>query len=272
MADAFRLDRRSFLALAPAAFVQAPARSGTDGGTDTADPAFPLQHRDLVREVVGAAHGDIGRVKALVVDHPTLARASWDWGFGDHEAAIDAASHVGNRPIAEFLIANGARPTIFTAAMLGQLSVVRGMIEALPGVQRTRGPHGITMVAHARAGGPAAADVVSYLERLGDANPTYADAPVPPGDDALIQGEYVFGNGAGERLVVARNSRGELTLARPGVMSSRRLFHQGGLVFNPPGAEAVKLTFDVTNSRSVTLRLQDGPESVTARRSAPPGV
>ena len=38
--------------------------------------------------------------------HPALARASWDWGYGDWETPIDAASHVGNRAIAEFLIAN----------------------------------------------------------------------------------------------------------------------------------------------------------------------
>jgi hypothetical protein len=50
-------------------------------------------------------------------------------------------------------LAHGARPSIFSAAMLGQLAVVRAFTEAAPGVQGTPGPHGITLLAHARAGG-----------------------------------------------------------------------------------------------------------------------
>ncbi len=34
------------------------------------------------------------------------------------------------------LIANGAQPTIFSAAMLGQTDVVRAFVAAQPGVQR----------------------------------------------------------------------------------------------------------------------------------------
>ena len=37
---------------------------------------------------------------------------------------IDAAAHVGNKPIADFLLTHGARPTIFSAAMMGQLDAV----------------------------------------------------------------------------------------------------------------------------------------------------
>src|SRR5439155_26928611 len=121
---------------------------------------FPQQDPEVVKEMVKVAHGNLARVKELVSARPALARASWDWGYGDWEAAIDAASHVGNRPIAEYLIANGARPTIYTAAMMGQLGLVKGWIEAAPGVQRNRGPHGITLLAHARNGGPAAAETL----------------------------------------------------------------------------------------------------------------
>lgn len=93
-------NRRSFLSLTPALFL-AP-RSG--GAQDRAAPptgsgSFPIQERDLVREMVGVCHGNLARVKELVSARPALARASWDWGFGDHESAIDAASRVGNRPI-----------------------------------------------------------------------------------------------------------------------------------------------------------------------------
>src|SRR4029079_15725438 len=124
--------------------------------------SFPAHEPDVVKEMVAVSHGNLARVKELVSARPALGRASWDWGYGDWETPIDAASHVGNGPIAEFLIANGARPTIFTAVMMGQTALVRTGMEAIPGVQRMRGPHGLTMIAHARAGGEAAADVLKY--------------------------------------------------------------------------------------------------------------
>ena len=81
--------------------------------------AFPSHPPDLVREMVGVSHGKVARVRELLGQHPSLAKAGWDWGFGDWETALGAASHVGNREIAELLLAHGARPDLFTAAMLG---------------------------------------------------------------------------------------------------------------------------------------------------------
>ena len=135
-----------------------------------ASDVFPAQDPALVKEVVGVSHRDLKRVQELVERQPALARASIDWGFGDWETCIDAASHVGNKPIADFLLANGARPTIFSAAMMGQLDVVKAFIAARPGVQRTLGPHGLTLMWHAKQGGPDAAAVVQYLTAVGDAD------------------------------------------------------------------------------------------------------
>ena len=114
---------------------------------------FPTQSPELAREMVGVSHGNVARVKELLKLHPTLSNANWDWGFGDWESALGAASHVGNREIAELLLASGARPTIFSATMLGQLAVVKAFVEASPGIQGTAGPHSITLLAHARNGG-----------------------------------------------------------------------------------------------------------------------
>jgi len=134
-----------------------------------AGDVFPALDPALVREAVGVSHRDLKRAQELVERQPALARASIDWGFGDWEACIDAASHVGNKPIADFLLANGARPTIFSAAMMGQLDVVKAFIAARPGVQKTPGPHGLTLMWHAKQGGPDAAAVVQYLTGVGDA-------------------------------------------------------------------------------------------------------
>jgi len=62
------------------------------------------------------------------------------------------------------VIANGARIDIFVAAMLGDLEVVKAMLEARPGTRDARGPHGIPLRAHAEAGGEQAALVLAYLD------------------------------------------------------------------------------------------------------------
>lgn len=131
--------------------------------------AFPLHPPEMVRETVTVAHFYVKRVKELVDARPALARAAVDWGFGDWEDALGAASHIGNREIAEYLLSKSARPSIFSAAMLGQLDVVRAFITAQPGVQRTAGPHSISLLSHARAGGKQAQAVFDYLNSLEDA-------------------------------------------------------------------------------------------------------
>ncbi len=137
--------------------------------------AFPQQDPALVKDAVGASHGNFARIRELVERQPAMARASIDWGFGDWETCIDAAAHVGNKPIADFLLTHGARPTIFSAAMMGQLDAVKAFIAARPGIQKTLGPHGITLMSHAKAGGPDAAAVVQYLAALGDADAPHAN-------------------------------------------------------------------------------------------------
>ena len=112
---------------------------------------FPAHPPELVREMVIVAHFDLQRVRDLVEARPALARAAMDWGFGDWEDALGAASHMGNRAIALYLIEKGARPSIFSAAMLGQLEVVKSFIEAQPGVQKIRGPHRRSSAPEARS-------------------------------------------------------------------------------------------------------------------------
>jgi uncharacterized protein YaiE (UPF0345 family) len=253
------MSRRGFLGLAPVVpFVfdgQSPAVP--QGGA--APAAFPQQAPELVREAVGVSHNNLARLKELVSARPALARASWDWGFGDWETAIDAASHVGNRPIADYLIANGARPTIFTAAMMGQLAIVKSWVEAMPGVQRTRGPHG----------GAAAAEVLKYLESLGDANPAYPNVALTDAETAAILGDYTFGTGASERLTVAKNARGIVTIQRPG-FSERNMSHEGNFAFIPAGAEAVRVRFDVAGGQARAMTVEDGPFVLRAPRPAAP--
>lgn len=220
---------------------------------------FPMQPAELVKEMVTVSHGNAKRVRELVEAHPSLAKASWDWGFGDWEAALDAASHVGNREIAEYLIQKGARPTLFTAAMLGQLDVVKGIVAAHPGVQRCAGPHGISLLAHAKNGGPAAKEVYQYLESLGDAG---SPAPAPISEDELntLPGVYSFGNGATEQIEIKVN-KSQVLFTRTGA-TPRPLTHLGNFSFNPAGAEAVRIQF-----KDSTLIVHDPEPMLVATKS-----
>ena len=152
--------------------------------------------------MVGASHRDLAKVRGLVERQPALARSAIDWGFGDWETALGAAAHTGRREIAELLLANGAQPTLFSAAMLGQLDVVRAFVATRPGIQGTLGPHGIPLLAHARAGGAEAAAVVSYLEGIGGADVRTTTQPLAPADRDAVVGRYVFGAGPRDRFDV----------------------------------------------------------------------
>jgi hypothetical protein len=126
----------------------------------------PALEAKLVQEFVGNAHGDLNRVQELFAQEPALINATWDWGGGDFETALGAASHMGRNDIANFLLDHGARLDIFAAAMLGSLEIVKAALTAYPDALKTPGPHGIPLIAHAQAGGDDAKAVLEYLQSL----------------------------------------------------------------------------------------------------------
>ena len=240
------------LPLASAIAAPEPAKVGVP---DT----FPMQPAELVKETVSVSHGNVKRVKELVEAHPSLAKAAWDWGFGDWEAAIDAASHVGNREIAEYLIGKGAKPTLFTAAMLGQLDIVKAFITASPGIQRTLGPHGISLLAHAKNGGASAKEVYQYLDSLGDAgSPT--PASLTEEEASALAGTYSFGSGPTEQIEI-KATKAQLLFTRTGTVG-RPLYHLGANAFRPAGAEAVRIQF-----KDSTLTVHDPDPIVVATKT-----
>ncbi len=121
---------------------------------------------ELVRDFVGSAHSDLERVRELDQSQPALVNAAWDWGGGDWETGLGAAAHMGRRDIALCVLEHGARMDIFAAAMLGHLSIVQAMLDAFPEAWKWRGPHGISLLQHAEAGGPAASPIADYLRTL----------------------------------------------------------------------------------------------------------
>src|SRR5262245_33821114 len=269
------LSRRSFFSLtsglsalgisafATRAWGQAPPLPYAISGAD----ALPQQDPGLVKDAVGASHGNVARIRELVEKQPAMARASIDWGFGDWETCIDAAAHVGNKPIADFLLSHGARPTIFSAAMMGQLDAVKAFVAARPGIQKTLGPHGITLMAHAKAGGPDAAAVVQYLSALGDADVPTPTQPIAPADRDALAGKYVYGAGPRDYFTIDVQ-QDRLGIDRPGGPARRFLMHVGDLVFFPSGVPTAKIAFAKEGGKVTQLTLADPNVSVTAKRQS----
>ena len=255
--------RRQFIQLASITAVALPrAAAASAGVTD----AFPSQTKELAEEMVVVSHGNVARVKELVARQPTLSKATFDWGFGDWESALGAASHVGNREIAELLLANGAHPTIFSAAMLGQLDAVKAFISATPGIQKLRGPHSISLMRHAMAGGPRAAAVVEFLKTIDGADDKAATQPLTADDVAKLTGIYTFGVAAHDKLEVTAASNNAVQIARPGRFP-RGLFHLGSWTFCPMGAENVRIVF-AESGGAMTVTVRDPDPVVTARKSS----
>jgi hypothetical protein len=228
------------------------------------DDFFPSQHPSLLKEVVALSHSNLGRVKEMVQQHPALAKASWDWGYGDHETALGAASHIGQRAIAEWLLENGAPPTLFSATMLGQLDIVKAFIAATPGLQRIRGPHSLSLMVHAKAGGPPAAAVVAYLESIGDAALPLTDEPLSAEDRAMLDGRYMFGDRPRDSFTVETKPN-QVSIGRAGVFA-RNFRHLGRLEFAPPGAPAVRIRFEREGGKIVALTVADPDVVVRARK------
>jgi len=223
--------------------------------------AYPTADPAIVRETVLVSHARFDRLREIVTAQPALARAAWDWGFGDWESALGAASHMGRRDMAEFLIEHGARPDIFSAAMLGQLEVVRGFVEASPGVQSIPGPHGITLLAHARKGGEAAKPVAAYLESLGDADLRPETVELAAGERAAYVGKYEFGDGPDDSFEIFEKD--ESLRIKRGAGSARFLMPLGDHTFYPSGAQAVRIRFELEGAAAARMSILD-PDLVVA--------
>jgi len=113
-------------------------------------------------EIVLVSHFNLPRVKELLAEDPSLLNIMYEpW----QETPLGAASHVGNRAIAEYLLEQGAPLTIPTAAMLGRADDVRAFIEANPANVHATGAHGISLLYHAAMSG--SLKIVEMLKSYG---------------------------------------------------------------------------------------------------------
>lgn len=236
---------------------------------------FPNIAPEIIAEVVGKSHFDLERVKELVDHRPELARSVWEWRFGDFESAIGAASHVGRRDIALYLIGQGARPTLFTFAMLGYYEVIKAAIESSPGIQEITGPHGISLLDHAYAGERMKDDMsatevldlertIDYLVSLGNAGGgEYLD--VSADQQKKYLGDYKYGEGEKDGFTIDVNMRKLLSLGPIGGFGGA-LYKTGNNKFIYNGAPSVGITFDVRNDKVYSLTISDPDITIMAEK------
>jgi hypothetical protein len=159
--------------------------------------------------------------------------------------------------------------------MFGHLSAVRAVIQAVPGIQRIPGPHGITLLQHARnavsnTGNAAehrdrAREVETYLESLGDADIGPTSLDLSESQKQLYLGLYTFGPGPNDALEVHPHSTGKLAIRRVG--GDARIMHRvEEHAFATAGTPAVRLRFKVADDRAVALTIHDPGPILTATR------
>jgi hypothetical protein len=148
--------------------------------------------------------------------------------------------------------------------MLGQVDAVKAFILASPGIQRTRGPHSISLLSHAVAGGPRAQAVVEYLKTIPGADDKLAVQPLTDADVAKLSGAYVFGVTPADRIEISAAGN-QLQIGRPGHYA-RGLMHLGSHEFCPVGAENVRVKFTETPG-AILVTVHDPDVVLTARKA-----
>lgn len=101
-----------------------------------------LPSQDIINEFVGVSHGNLARVQELLAQYPSLVNGVSIWG----ETPIQAAAQIGQREIANLLLAAGAPLDICTAAMLGERERVADFLRADPQQAHATGAHGLPVM------------------------------------------------------------------------------------------------------------------------------
>jgi hypothetical protein len=163
---AFLMNRKKFLhraVIGTGGILATPFLSFSQTTKSQSDP-LPAEK---VKAFVVAGHGNFDEVKKLLAELPTLLYATWDWGNGDFETALEGAGHMGQKEIANYLINQGARANLFVLTMLGKTTIVKSYLETFPEYLNARGPHGFTFLHHAQKGAGDAKELLDFFQSKG---------------------------------------------------------------------------------------------------------
>lgn len=181
---------------------------------------------------------------------------------------IGAASHVGRKDIIKYLLSRGARLDIFTFAVLGTYETVKSMIEFIPGVQQTLGPHGISLLQHAKNGdakSKESSELIDYLTALGDADGTKYQT-MNEADKQKYLGDYKYGEEDSEGFSIKLNMKKLLSLGKIGKFGGA-LLKIGDNKFIYNGAPSVEISFQFDKEKVVSMTVQEPRLTLMARKT-----
>jgi len=146
--------------------------------------------QETINEFVVAAHHDLDKVKHMLAQEPLLLNEKAQW----QETPIQAAAHVGNRPIADFLLAEGAPLDICTAAMLGRKDALAAMLREDVTLVYAKGAHSLPLLYYTTIYGHT--DIAKLLLEAG------ADVNAGAGANTALHGAAQFGQSGIARWLI----------------------------------------------------------------------
>jgi hypothetical protein len=146
------------------------------------------------------------------------------------------------------------------------------MIEASPGVQKIGGPHGISLLQHAKNGLNAdnktnneeGRKLVDYLESLGDADSLKYE-PMDEKDKAKYLGDYKYGDGEKEGFSIKLNMRKIISLGKLG-KNGAALYKVADNKFIYNGTSSVFISFLLENDKVLSLTLTEPGLTLVAKK------
>ncbi len=140
--------------------------------------------QDELGPFVIAAHGDFSQVRELLATQPALLNARYE---RFNETALEAAAHMGQQEIAEYLLDAGAPLTICAAAMLGRTDDVAAFLADDPALARSAGAHGISILFHAALSGKTEIADLLVANGGGEGAGPALNAAAPRGHRAMVE-------------------------------------------------------------------------------------
>jgi ankyrin repeat protein len=121
--------------------------------------------QDEINQFIIKCHFDLPAVQQTLTAHPEIVAAHSSLPGSENETPLGAAAHVGNRAIAEYLLAHGAPLEFCAAVALDMGDYVRRLVDSNPALANAGGAHNIPALVHATIAGNA--DLARYLVERG---------------------------------------------------------------------------------------------------------